>query len=171
MEERDVGPMAAAFRTLGWDKPRSQYQRYLAEQDDGRRLALVAFCEGAFAGYLTIAWISAYPPFRSAGTPEIQDFNVLLRFRRQGIGTRLMDAAELAVSEHSGVVGIGVGMSPDYGAAQRLYALCGYAPDGRGLTTNGRRVSRGEAVTVDDGLILHLTKELTAEPSQKRRGT
>ena len=163
--------MAAAFRALGWDKPRSQYQRYLAEQSEGRRLVLVAFRDGAFAGYLTISRISAYPPFRSAGIPEIQDFNVLPRFRRKGLGTRLMDAAELAVSEHSGVVGIGVGMSPDYGAAQRLYALRGYAPDGRGLTSDGRRASRGEAVTVDDGLVLYLTKELTAEPSQKGRGT
>src|SRR5215216_2849397 len=73
--------------------------------------------------------------------PGDQDFNALPRFRQQGIGTRLMDEAERKVSERSGVAGIGVGLSPDYGAAQRLYALRGYAPDGKGLTSNVLHVS------------------------------
>ncbi|MGH3146005.1 MAG: GNAT family N-acetyltransferase, partial [Rubrobacter sp.] len=55
---------------------------------------------------------------------------------------------------------IGVGMSPDYGAAQRLYVLRGYVPDGRGLASEGRQVSHGEAVTVNDGLVLYMTKAL-----------
>jgi GNAT superfamily N-acetyltransferase len=160
--------MVEALRTLG-PKPREQYERYLREQWEGRRSVLVAFLRGVFAGYLTINWHPDYSPFRETGTPEIQDFNVLPRFRRQGIGTRLMDEAERAVSQRSSVVGIGVGMSPDYGAAQRLYALRGYVPDGRGLAWDGRALPRGAAVTVDDGLSLYLTKDLADNPPQERR--
>lgn len=167
LEEQDIGSITAAFMGLGWDKPRSQYERYLSEQEKGRRYVLVAFVGGTFAGYVTIKWSSGYPPFREAGIPEIQDFNVLPRFRREGIGTRLMREAELAVSQRSSVVGIGVGMSPDYGAAQRLYALRGYVPDGRGLASGGRSVAHGEAVTVDDALALYLTKELPVKVARK----
>ena len=120
LEAADVRSITSAFAAIGWDKPASQYQRYLAEQRRGERLVLVAFQDESFAGYLTIAWQSGYAPFREAGIPEIVDFNVLPQLRRRGIGSRLMDEAEQRVAERSGVVGIGVGMDPGYGAAQRL---------------------------------------------------
>jgi GNAT superfamily N-acetyltransferase len=160
LEAEDVHTIAAAFAVIGWDKPASQYERYLAEQQRGERVVLVAFLDDAFAGYLTIAWQSGHPSFREAGVPEIMDFNVLPRVRRRGIGSRLMDEAERRISERSAVVGIGVGMDPDYGAAQRLYVKRGYVPDGRGLSTNGRQVKWGDTVRVDDGLNLHFTKDL-----------
>lgn len=162
LEERDVEPITAAFRAVGWEnKPGSQYERYFAEQREGSRTVLVAFADDSFAGYLTINWRSGYPPFRDGGIPEIQDFNVLPRFRRRGIGTRLMDEAERTLAERSSfVVGIGVGMTPGYGAAQRLYVLRGYVPDGRGLTRDGRPVSPGDSVPVDDALVLYFTKML-----------
>lgn len=160
LEAEDVQPIAAAFAAIGWDKPASQYERYLAEQERGERVVLVAFLDGAFAGYLTIAWQSGYAPFREAGIPEIMDFNVLPQVRRRGIGSRLMDEVERRIGERSAVVGIGVGMDPDYGAAQRLYVRRGYVPDGRGLSTNGRHVRWGDTVRVDDGLNLHFTKDL-----------
>jgi len=51
-------------------------------------------------------------------------------------------------------------MYSDYGAAQRLYVLRGYVPDGRGLTYSDHFVKPEERVTVDDDLVLHLTKRL-----------
>lgn len=163
LEEGDIGPITTAFRDLGWSKPRSQYECYLAEQREGHRTVLVATLDDDFAGYLTIVWRSNYAPFREGGIPEIVDFNVLPRYRRRGVGTRLMGEAERVVARRSGVAGIGVGMSPDYGAAQRLYVLRGYVPDGHGLAHDGRPVSHGDKVPVDDGLALHLTKELLTE--------
>lgn len=160
MEAADVQPIVAAFTAIGWNKPASQYERYLAEQERGERVVLVAFLDDAFAGYLTIVWQSGYAPFRAAGIPEIMDFNVLPQVRQRGIGSRLMEEAERRIAERSAVVGIGVGMDPGYGAAQRLYVKRGYVPDGRGLTTNGRHVRWGDTVRVDDGLNLHFTKEL-----------
>lgn len=161
MEARDIHPVAAAFAAIGWNKPVVQYERYLAQQEAGQRTVLVAFLDGAFAGYLTIAWRSEYPPFAEAGIPEIQDFNVLPAVQRRGIGTRLMDEAERLVAERSPVVGIGVGMTADYGPAQRMYVLRGYVPDGRGLTSDNRFLRFGDQVTVDDGLNLQFTKILT----------
>lgn len=160
LENADIPEIASAFSQLGWDKPASQYERYLLEQTSQIRVVYVAYLEKLFAGYLTICWTSTYFPFREAKIPEIVDFNVLPDFRRQGIGTALMDKAESEIATRSPVAGIGVGMTPDYGAAQRLYILRGYIPDGRGLHYRGHHIRHGEELTVDDNLALYLTKEL-----------
>lgn len=158
----DVSQIAAAFEKLGWSqaKPFSQYQRYFNEQVRGARDVHVAFVQTTFAGYLTICWKSTYPPFRELSIPEIVDFNVLPVFRRQRIGTVLMDKAESEIAKVSNVAGIGVGITSDYGAAQRLYALRGYIPDGRGLYHRNHYPTYGEQITIDDDLALFLTKEL-----------
>lgn len=160
LDSRDIPQIAKSFEQLGWDKPAAQYERYLAEQIFDVRDVYVAFVENEFAGYLTICWTSTYPPFREAKIPEIVDFNVLPQFRRQGIGTALMDKAESEISKTSPIAGIGVGMDSDYGAAQQLYVLRGYVPDGRGLHHKGRQIHYGEEVIVDDSLALYFTKKL-----------
>jgi hypothetical protein len=73
---------------------------------------------------------------------------------------QVLDAAERLVAERSRVVGIGVGMDADYGAAQRLYVKRGYVPDGAGLLYGNHPVRFGETVRVDDELCLRLTKVL-----------
>jgi GNAT superfamily N-acetyltransferase len=160
LESDDIPEIAKAFQQLGWDKPASQYERYFMEQALEIRDVYVAFIEERFVGYLTVCWTSSYEPFRREKIPEIVDFNVLPQFRRQGIGTQLMDKAEGEIAKVSSIAGIGVGMTPDYGAAQRLYILRGYVPDGRGLRYRGHYPKHGEEITVDDNLALHLTKEL-----------
>ena len=142
--------IAQAFTDIGWDKPEAQYVRYLDEQTADDRPVLVARVNGAFAGYLTVVWVPHYEPFRQAGIPEIQDFNVLPRYRRQGIGTALMNAAEALIATRSTTEGIGVGLYPDYGAAQRLYVRRGYMPDGRGIAWNGMHVTPSTFGTVLD---------------------
>ncbi len=160
LEASNVEPIVAAFNAAGWPKPATQYEQYLAEQTERRRTVLVAWLSAAFAGYLTIQWQPDYPPFQRAAIPEIADFNVLPQFRRQGIGTQLMDQAEPLIAERSPEAGIGVGMYPDYGPAQRLYVRRGYVPDGRGLFRAGSWVRPGEQVVVDDDLVLWMTKTL-----------
>ena len=160
LQSEDIQLISASFQAIGWNKPVTQYERYLSEQEDGMRIVLVAFNTGEFAGYLTINWKSNYPPFQQDNIPEIQDFNVLPKYRRQGIGTCLMNEAESIVFKQSSIVGIGVGLDSDYGAAQRLYILRGYVPDGRGITYRHKFVKYGEQVRVDDDLVLHLTKRL-----------
>jgi len=152
LSECDPPAISAAFQGIGWGKPVAQYERYLAEQEAGSRLCLVATVDGQFAGYVTVNW--------SLEVPEIQDLNVLPGFRKRGIGTQLLDAAEAEVARRSDVVDIGVGLHPGYNAAQRLYVKRGYIPDGRGVTYRGRYVQEGMQVVLDDDLVLHLTKRL-----------
>jgi GNAT superfamily N-acetyltransferase len=160
LERRDISEIAQAFQKLGWNKPASQYERYLVQQKMNLRDVYVAFVERQFAGYLTISWESSYSLFRERNIPEIVDFNVLPGFRRKGIGTQLMDKAEREIARVSRVAGIGVGMTSDYGAAQRLYVLRGYIPDGLGMHWRGHHVHYGEEIKVDDDLGLYFTKEL-----------
>ncbi|WP_166174465.1 GNAT family N-acetyltransferase [Rubrobacter tropicus] len=149
--------VSLAARELGGHKPRSQYERYLSEQGQGVRGVLVAYLDGVFAGYVTLNRRSDYTPFRDGGIPEIQDLNVLPRLRRRGVATRLMERVERVAFGESNVIGIGVGLTPDYGPAQRLYVLHGFVPDGEGLMLNGRPVLRGEEVLLDDA-VLYMTK-------------
>ena len=101
-----------------------------------------------------------YPYFRDNGIPEIEDLNVLDHLRRRGIASALMDEAERRIGEKSRVAGIGVGLHPGYNAAQRMYVLRAYVPDGRGVAYNHRYVQEGERVPFDDDLVLYFTKEL-----------
>jgi GNAT superfamily N-acetyltransferase len=162
LEAHDISPIADAFAALGWDKPASQYEGYLAEQTAGERPVLVAYLDGTFAGYVTVKWRSHYPAFAEANIPEIADFNVLPQFQRRGIGTRLMDEAERLIAERSPVAGIGVGMIASYGAAQRLYVLRGYVPDGAGVTYFDKAVEYLDPIAADHDLVLYFTKTLRA---------
>lgn len=158
LRDDDPEVISAALTALGWDKPVSKYKNYLADQRAGLRNVLLATVDEEYAGYVTVWWESPYEPFN--GIPEIQDFNVLPKFRRRGIGTGLMDAAEALVAERSDVVGIGVGLYADYGTAQRMYVRRGYIPDGRGLLHNLKQVPPGEMVRNDDAAVLMFTKSL-----------
>jgi GNAT superfamily N-acetyltransferase len=160
LEAQDPPIMAAAFAGIGWHKPEAQYHGYLDEQAAGSRSVFVAHEGKRFAGYVTVRWRSNYPYFRDQGIPEISDLNVLPEFRRRGVATQLVDAAEAAAARVSAIVGIGVGLHPGYNAAQRMYVLRGYVPDGNGVTYDNRFVSEGETVAFDDRLVLHLTRSL-----------
>lgn len=158
MGESDPELISAAFTAIGWHKPAALYRHYLAQQEDGLRLAFVAEWHGDFAGYVTLLWNSAYGPFADCQVPEIADLAVLPRHRRQGIGNALLERAESAASARSTVVGIGVGLYSDYGAAQRIYVRRGYLPDGRGIMYRNQPVEPGTAVRIDDDATLFLTR-------------
>jgi ribosomal protein S18 acetylase RimI-like enzyme len=158
MTKSDCPLIAQAFTDQGWDKPTSQYLRYFQESVENKRAVLIAETDGCFAGYVTILWISTYPPFTAAGIPEIADFNVLKKYRRMGIGTRLMDEAEKRIAAKSLLAGLGFCVERDYGPAQVLYIKRGYVPDGKGVFYHGRYPTYGEQVTIQDDLSLYLTK-------------
>ena len=167
MDESDPEMMSAAFTALGWHKPPEMYQRYLAEQEEGRLVAFLAEWRGEFAGYVTLQWVSDYRPFAERQIPEISDLNVLPPHRRHGIGNALLDRAESAASARSKVVGIGVGLYSDYGAAQRIYVRRGYLPDGRGIMYRSQPVEPGATITIDDEAALMLTRPVGTSAPQK----
>ena len=57
-------------------------------------------------------------------------------------------------------IGLGVGMTRDYGSAQRFYFHLGYVPDGNGLYHNYKAANYSDIVTVDDDSVLFLIKEV-----------
>jgi GNAT superfamily N-acetyltransferase len=163
LNDSDPETISAAFRGIGAGKPVAQYRRYLAEQLAGTRACLVATVDRQFAGYVTVNWVPTYSAFVEQQIPEIQDLNVLPRFRRKGLATRLLDRAEEEISLRSSVAGIGVGLHPGYNQAQRLYVRRGYIPDGRGVTYRNHYVAEGMQVVLDDDLVLYLTKRITLQ--------
>ncbi len=160
LAKADAETISQAFTEIGWNKPVEQYQRYFQQHQEQQIIVLVAQCNEDFAGYLKVAWHPEYAYFEEQAIPEIQDLNVLPKYRRRGVATALMDEAEAIVARRSSNVGIGVGLHPGYNAAQRLYVLRGYVPDGLGVTWQGDYISEGQDVVADDDLVLHLVKKL-----------
>ncbi len=160
MRAEDTASVAQAFAQQGWHKPIEQFERYLDESRQGQRVVLLAEHQDCFAGYVTLVWESDYPPLRAADIPEIVDFNVLIKLQRRGIGTALLDEVERRAAARSPWVGIGVGLTADYGAAQVLYVRRGYIPDGLGMSRRGQFLQYGDQITVDDDLTLYFTKPL-----------
>lgn len=161
LTQKDIPLIVSAFTEIGWNKPTSFFEKYLEEQTNNKRCVWVAFKEKVFAGYVTLKWQSDYAPFREQGIPEISDLNVLPKFRNQGIASTLLDLAETEVFKKSAMVGIGVGLSADYGNAQKLYVKKGYIPDGQGITYDYQPVKFANIVHLDDSLILWFTKRVS----------
>jgi GNAT superfamily N-acetyltransferase len=137
-EANDVEEIARAFEPAPYRRSLEQYERYLADQDHGARVMLVAFVRGDVAGYVNVLWASDYASFAERGIPEINDLHVLAPYRGRGVGTALVRAAESVIHDAGGdTAGIGVGTTPDFEAARRLYPALGYAFDRRGIRATG----------------------------------
>lgn len=160
MNSADPQAAAEAFSRVGWTKPATLFERYLVEQAAGTRSCWVAHLGAVFAGYVTVNWKSTYPFFAEKRIPEIQDLNVLLPFRRKGIGTTLLVQAEAEIAARSDIAGLGVGLHPGYNDAHRLYVKRGYVPDGQGVTYKERYVREGEQVRLDDDFLLHMLRRI-----------
>jgi ribosomal protein S18 acetylase RimI-like enzyme len=161
LQEHDIPEIVLAFESLGWDKPTSLYDYYFQEQQENLRMVFVAKNNGIFAGYVTIRWESPYDSFKNQKIPEIIDLNVLPHFRKQGIGSALIAACEESSRKRGNAkVGLGVGVTADYGSAQRLYVRLGYVPDGHGLYYKKHQVLHGDMIVIDDEVALHFTKTL-----------
>jgi len=158
----DPGVLAHVFRGSPWDRGPGHFERRLSQHREGTRVVLVGFVDGRLSGHGSLVWQPEYPPFRESGVPEIQDLNVVPQFRRRGVASGILDEAERLASQRSAIIGIGLGLHPGYRIAQRLYILRGYVPDGCGVFQGGRFPQEGELVTLNDDLVLHLTKPLAS---------
>ncbi len=137
------------------------FKKYLKEHSEKNRYVLLACSDEKIVGYVTLKYVSDYENFARNNIPEIVDFNVVPRFRKRGIGRKLLKRIE-SVAKKSGYaqIGIGVGLSEDYGAAQRLYVKMNYIPDATGLHYDAKPVQKGTTVRVDDSLAVYLIKNL-----------
>ena len=144
----------------GWDATEDKYEMRLRDRDAGRAISLVAEYNGHVAGYINVYPDSKWGAFAMQGLPEIVDFGVLEKFRRRGIGSKLMDAAEKIASQYSDTVYLGVGLHSGYGSAQRMYIKRGYLPDGGGVWYGSSVCPPYTDCRNDDDLVLYLSKRL-----------
>lgn len=82
------------------------------------------------------------------------------KYRRNGIGSKLMDVAEQIAAEYADTVCLGVGVSCGYGSAQRMYVKRGYIPDGSGAWYGDAVCPQYAGCCNDDDLVLFMSKEL-----------
>ena len=161
MEEADARIFADEETAQGWHSDISKYLTRLRDQAEGKCISLTALYEGHPAGYVNVYKKGLGGAFSGKGLPEIVDFGVLEKYRRRGIGSRLMDAAEQIAGQYADTVWLGVGLHSGYGSAQRMYVRRGYVPDGTGVWYRGRPCAQYETgIENDDDLQLFLSKKL-----------
>ena len=161
MVQSDAGIITEEEIAQGWHQSIEKYESRLKDQSEGKAIALVAEYKGCVAGYVNIYPNPKNGPFVNQGYPEIIDFGVLAKYRRKGVGSKLMDAAEKIAGKYSNIVTIGVGLHEGYGSAQRMYVKRGYIPDGSGLWYGDKVCPSYSNCCNDDDMILYFSKELS----------
>lgn len=160
MQEEDASIITQEEIAQGWQATIYKYETRLQDQKEGKAVALVAEYQGKVAGYINVYPNSAWGAFANKGYPEIVDFGVLEKYRRHGIGGKLMDVAEQIAGEYSDKVYLGVGLHSGYGSAQRMYVKRGYIPDGSGVWYGAKVCGQYAACCNDDNLVLYFLKKL-----------
>ena len=160
MAEADIRTITEAELAQGWHVEAAKQEMRFRDQQAGRSFALVAEYKGQVAGYINVYRRGLDGPGALRGLPEIVDFGVFIKFRRQGIGGKLMDAAEALAGDMADTVFLGVGVHSGYGSAQRMYVKRGYIPDGSGAWYQGRVCGQYAPCCNDDDLVLYLSKRL-----------
>ena len=160
LQEADARIITDEEIAQGWDATIDKYLVRLKEQAEGRAITLVAEYQGNVAGYINVYPDSTWGSFAYQGLPEIVDFGVLEKYRKRGIGNKLMDVAEEIVGKYADTVYLGVGLHYGYGSAQRMYVKRGYIPDGKGVWYGPQVCEQYENCCNDDDLVLYLSKKL-----------
>ncbi len=146
--------------SYGWYSRVETYLNYYEDQENKARLVFVAESEGTVVGYCTLILHPTEGPFGNKGIPEISDLGVFVEKRNNGIGSKLLDIAEIESKKISSKVYLGVGVHSGYGAAQRLYVRRGFIPDGSGVWYKGKQLEQYANCCNDDDLLLFMSKEL-----------
>ncbi|MCH5350198.1 MAG: GNAT family N-acetyltransferase [Oscillospiraceae bacterium] len=157
LQQSDAKIIAEEELAQGWDSS-GKYEMRLKDQADGKSVNLVAEYNGNIAGYINVYPNSAWGAFANRGYPEIVDFGVLVKYRNNGIGSKLMDIAEQIAFSYSDVVYLGVGLHSGYGSAQRMYVKRGYIPDGSGVWYKDEICKQNASCCNDDDLVLYFSK-------------
>ncbi|HWQ57805.1 MAG TPA: GNAT family N-acetyltransferase [Clostridia bacterium] len=158
MKRADAEAILAAELAQGYHETMEKYETRLRDQAEGRSAALVAIYAGNVAGYVNVYFDAPWGAFAGTGYCEIVDFGVLEKYRRRGVGGRLMDAAEAIAFTKADTVYLGVGLHSGYGSAQRMYVKRGYVPDGSGAWYGDRVCEPYVSCRNDDDLVLYLSK-------------
>lgn len=153
------GDIDRAARFFGY-KPGSDDDAALRKNmASGNWMVTMAAIGGIDIGGFYLNKTPKYGLYQRLALPELQDLRVLPDHRMRGAATALIaDAENQARAMGATGLGLSVGLTVDYGAAQRLYAKHGYIPDGNGVTYDRTTVQKGAKMPVDDDLCLMLLK-------------
>ncbi len=160
MEAGDARQFRDGEVEQGWNSDIRKYEMRLADQKSGKSVSLTAEYLGSPAGYINVYPDARNGAFGGKGYPEIVDFGVLEKYRKMGIGNRLMEVAEKIAGEYADMVYLGVGLHSGYGSAQRMYVKRGYIPDGSGVWYNDAVCGQYADCCNNDDLVLYLSKQL-----------
>lgn len=160
MVKSDIEKLVNGFIEQGWHKPYEQFNEYYNQQENNEKLVIIAEVTGEVAGYVTLLPFAKGGPFAYRNIPEIVDFNVLIKYQKRGIGSKIMDIVEKLSKEKNEYVSLSVGLHSGYGSAQRMYVKRGYIPDGTGVWYNGKQLEPYSKCVNDDDLTLYFIKSL-----------
>jgi ribosomal protein S18 acetylase RimI-like enzyme len=154
--EEDLETLYDLYDQIGKKDP--GYFETTLEKDS---IILIASQNNKDIGFGILNFEPKYNLYQKLNIPEIQDLNVVPGARQQGVATALVLAFEnIAEDQGAEQIGISVGLTKDYGPAQRLYVKLDYMPDGNGITYDRKGVERGQSYPADDDLCLMMVKEL-----------
>ncbi len=152
----DIPALYEIYNTIG--KKDAGYFENCFDKDC---MILIAAQDQKDVGFGILNFDPKYSLYQKLNIPEIQDLNVIPERRQQGIATRLVEAFEtIALDQGAEKIGISVGLTKDYGPAQRLYFKLGYMPDGNGISYDREGITYGQTYVADDDLCLMMIKEL-----------
>lgn len=168
---RQSNPMSFEIRQASEEDIPSLYDLYgqMGKRDKGYFEAcfdkecfiLIASKANKDIGFGILNFNPKYNLYKKLEIPEIQDLNVIPDAREKGCATALLNAFEtIAEDQGASRIGISVGLTKDFGPAQRLYIKHGYMPDGYGVSHDREGVEKGQKVAVDDDLALMMVKDL-----------
>ena len=140
MEEADVKILAEEEIKQGWGDTSDKHTMRIKDMASGISVTFVSVYKGQVAGYVSVYY--DYEKLDGVSYPGVVDFGVLEKYRNNGIGTALMDAAENTAFKSGG----------------RIY-LGGYIPDGKGVYYNDKIAERNKEYPNDDDFFLKLYKD------------
>lgn len=159
MTREDIIPVCKADDDMSDDF--IEYLEFqLKNQDNGECSALIALCDGEVAGYVYLYYNCRWGGCKNQGLPSIVDLKVFDNYRRNGVASQLLDAAERIAKKYAAKVYLDVGLNRSYGAAQILYIKRGYIPNGNGVYFKQNVCQINEQYINNGELILCLIKEL-----------
>jgi ribosomal protein S18 acetylase RimI-like enzyme len=134
---------------------------HFQEHENAASTTILGYEAGRLVGIVTIRWNCRYPLFRQRGIPLIQNIEIRYEDRGRGLGDQMLERAEEEIACRAPVAGLVVGISEDYGPAQRLYAKRGFIPDGRGVCREFTPLKNGDQVIVGHHLLIWLLKDVS----------
>ncbi len=158
LEQPDAAIITQEEIAQGWNATIEKYENRLKDRSEGKCISLAAEYKGNVAGYLNVYPNSTWGAFANKGYAELIDFGVLEKYRRHGIGNKLMDIAEEIAFKYADTVYLAVGLHSGYGSAQRMYVKRGYIPDGSGVWYGSKVCTPHVDYCNDDDLNLYFSK-------------